>query len=126
MTVSGWRQGLLSQGALTDAGRGAEHLAGAFHALSDPLRLRVLELLRSRELCVCELSEQLAVGQSKLSFHLKTLKDAGLVRARQQKRWTYYSLDLSALVAVEQYLAEYRRFGPLLPARPCDDLPRGD
>ena len=91
-----------------------------FHALSDSLRLEILELLRSQELCVCELCEKLKVSQSKLSFHLKTLKEAGLVRGRQQGRWIYYSLNLSQFVVLEQYLAEYRRFSSVLPARPCD------
>lgn len=95
-----------------------ETIAG-FHALSDPLRIQVLELLRTQELCVCELCEHLGVTQSKLSFHLKTLKEAGLVRARQDGRWIYYSLHLPQFVILEQYLAEYRRFAAMLPARPC-------
>lgn len=94
-------------------------LVASFHALSDPLRLRVIELLRSQELCVCELCEQLGTSQSKLSFHLKTLKEAGLVRARQEGRWIYYSLNLSQFLALEKYLGEYRRFSPIMPARPC-------
>ncbi len=94
-----------------------------FHALSDPLRLQVLELLRNRELCVCELCEYLGVTQSKLSFHLKTLKEAGLVRARAKGRWIYYSLNLPQFVVLEQYLADYRRFSPIVPARCCDDQP---
>ncbi len=93
-----------------------------FHALSDPLRVNVLELLRQRELCVCDLCDTLGVSQSKLSFHLKTLKGAGLVRSRQEGRWIYYSLDLPQFVVLEQYLAEFRRFSPILPARCCDDL----
>jgi ArsR family transcriptional regulator len=94
-----------------------------FHALSDPLRIKILELLRQQELCVCELSESLRVTQSKLSFHLKTLKEAGLVRARQEGRWIYYSLNLPQFVVLEQYLSEYRRFSQLLPSRPCQDMP---
>ncbi|MCU0533907.1 MAG: metalloregulator ArsR/SmtB family transcription factor [Hydrococcus sp. Prado102] len=92
-----------------------------FHALSDPIRLRVLELLRSQELCVCELCEQLGTTQSKLSFHLKTLKEAGLVRSRQEGRWIYYSLNLAQFIALEEYLASYRRFSPILPARNCSE-----
>lgn len=95
-------------------------LAG-FHALSDPLRLQVMELLRERELCVCELCELLSVTQSKLSFHLKTLKEANLVRSHQAGRWIYYRLNLPQLVELEQYLADYRRLSSLLPARPCND-----
>lgn len=98
-------------------------IAAGFHALSDPLRLQVVELLRERELCVCELCEQLEVSQSKLSFHLKTLKEATLVRSRQEGRWIYYSLNLPQFAALEQYLAEYRRFSPMLPVRRCQDAP---
>jgi ArsR family transcriptional regulator len=96
-------------------------IACGFHALSEPLRIRLLELLREQELCVCELCEVLEVSQSKLSFHLKTLKQAGLVRSRQEGRWIYYSLNLAQFVVLEQYLAEFRRFSPILPARPCSD-----
>jgi ArsR family transcriptional regulator len=94
-------------------------IVSGFHALSDPLRLQVLELLRNQELCVCELCDRLNVTQSKLSFHLKALKEAELVNARQEGRWIYYSLNLQTFVALEQYLAEYRRFSQMLPARSC-------
>jgi ArsR family transcriptional regulator, arsenate/arsenite/antimonite-responsive transcriptional repressor len=100
----------------------ADSIVLGFHALSDPLRLQVLELLRSEELCVCDLCESLNVSQSKLSFHLKALKTADLVRTRQVGRWIYYSLNLSQLVLLEQYLSDYRRFGQLNPARACSDL----
>ncbi|MDX2232227.1 MAG: metalloregulator ArsR/SmtB family transcription factor [Leptolyngbyaceae cyanobacterium bins.349] len=92
-----------------------------FHALSEPLRVKVVELLREHELCVCDLCEALDVAQSKLSFHLKTLKEANLLRSRQEGRWIYYSLNLPQFVALEQYLSEFRRFSPMLPARPCLD-----
>lgn len=94
-------------------------VVAGFHALSDPLRIRVLELLQQQELCVCELCESLHVTQSKLSFHLKTLREAGLVLARQEGRWIYYRLNLAQIVALEQYLSDYRRFSAMLPARPC-------
>ncbi|MEG4088070.1 metalloregulator ArsR/SmtB family transcription factor [Microcoleus sp. Pol12B4] len=96
-------------------------IAAGFHALSDPLRIQILELLREQELCVCDLCDRLSVPQSKLSFHLKALRDAALVRSRQEGRWIYYSLNLAQFVALEQYLAEYRRFSQILPARPCSD-----
>ncbi|NJR66454.1 MAG: winged helix-turn-helix transcriptional regulator [Leptolyngbyaceae cyanobacterium CRU_2_3] len=96
-------------------------ISAGFHALSEPLRLQVLELLRYQELCVCDLSEALGISQSKLSFHLKVLKEAELLRSRQQGRWMYYSIDLPQFVVLEQYLAEFRRFSPILPARPCDE-----
>ncbi|PSB00788.1 ArsR/SmtB family transcription factor [Merismopedia glauca] len=90
-----------------------------FHALSDPMRVQVLELLRSQELCVCELCDRLGTTQSKLSFHLKTLKEAGLVGSRQQGRWIYYSLNLAQFIALEEYIASYRRFSTVLPTRYC-------
>jgi ArsR family transcriptional regulator len=98
-----------------------ELVVAGFHALSDPLRLKVVDLLRENELCVCDLCETLDVAQSKLSFHLKALKDANLVRSRQEGRWIYYSLNLPQFVVLEQYLSEFRRYSPILPARPCSD-----
>lgn len=94
-------------------------IASGFHALSDPLRIQVIELLRSQELCVCELCDRLGVTQSKLSFHLKNLKEAELVRSRQEGRWIYYSLNLSQFLLLEEYLSEFRRCSPIIPARPC-------
>jgi ArsR family transcriptional regulator len=90
-----------------------------FKALSEPLRVEVIELLREQEMCVCDLCDHLNVAQSKLSFHLKTLKTAGLVRSRQEGRWIYYRLNLSKLVELEEYLSEFRRYSPRLPARMC-------
>ena len=103
-------------------------ISAGFRALADPLRLQIIELLRSRnggkassqELCVCELCEQLDVSQSKLSFHLKNLKEAHLIVSRQQGRWMYYSLNLAQFTILERYLAEYRGLGNILPARNCD------
>jgi ArsR family transcriptional regulator len=74
-----------------------DRAVGLFHALSDPTRLAALEMLRSGEKCVCELQDQLDVAQSRLSFHLKVLKDAGLVEDRKEGRWSYYSIAPDAL-----------------------------
>ena len=68
-----------------------------FHALSDNTRLQILERLRAGERCVCELTDALDAAQSRLSFHLKVLKDAGLVSDRREGRWTYYTMDSAAL-----------------------------
>lgn len=105
----------------TSATTTSDQIISGFHALSDPLRIQVIELLRQQELCVCELCETMEVSQSKLSFHLKTLKEAGLVRSRQEGRWIYYSLNLPQFVILEQYLAEFRRFSSILPGRLCKD-----
>lgn len=66
--------------------------AALFHALSDETRLGVLEMLRGGERCVCELQDALGAAQSRLSFHLKVLKAAGLVTDRREGRWAYYAL----------------------------------
>jgi ArsR family transcriptional regulator, arsenate/arsenite/antimonite-responsive transcriptional repressor len=95
-------------------------IAEGFHALSDPLRISVLELLRQRELCVCDLCDALGVSQSKLSFHLKTLKEASLVNSRQEGRWIYYSLNLPQFGVLEEYLADYYRLSQILPALSCE------
>jgi len=70
------------------------------HALSDVMRLGVLEMLRGGERCVCDLLDDLDVAQSKLSFHLKVLKDAGLVSDRREGRWSYYTIMPEALAEV--------------------------
>jgi len=88
----------------TDLSRAAQ----LFHALSDETRLAVLEMLRQGERCVCELQDQLDAAQSRLSFHLRVLKDAGLVIDRRDGRWVHYSLNADAFVEVEETVAEFK------------------
>ena len=68
-----------------------------FHALSDSTRLSILQRLRFGERCVCDLTDALDAAQSRLSFHLKVLKDAGLVTDRREGRWMYYTLNPETL-----------------------------
>ena len=68
-----------------------------FHALADETRLQIIECLCSGEQCVCDLTDVLQTGQSRLSFHLKTLKEAGILNDRREGRWVYYSLNLDTL-----------------------------
>lgn len=63
-----------------------------FHALSDETRLGILPMLGEGERCVCDLQGDLDAAQSRLSFHLKVLKDAGIVTDRKEERWSYYTL----------------------------------
>ncbi|MBA2687787.1 MAG: metalloregulator ArsR/SmtB family transcription factor [Gemmatimonadaceae bacterium] len=70
--------------------------AALFHALSDETRLEILRQLSSGECCVCDLTDALDSAQSRLSFHLKVLKDAGFVSDRKQGRWVYYRLNAEA------------------------------
>ena len=81
---------------LTAARPGAT-LARRFHALADPTRLEILARLAGGERCVCDLVSALDAAQSRLSFHLKVLRQAGIVRARREGRWMYYSIDREAL-----------------------------
>ena len=82
--------------------------ARLFHALSDETRLRILELLRSGERCVCDLSDAIGAQQSRLSFHLRTLKEAGLVSDRRQGRWIYYGLTVEAFEEMGGALQDFQ------------------
>jgi len=68
-----------------------------FQALSDETRLEIVAMLSHGERCVCDLQDALDAAQSRLSFHLKTLKDAGLVTDRREGRWVYYALNRELL-----------------------------
>src|SRR5512144_2636959 len=70
-----------------------EELVSIFKALSDETRLRVIKLLEEGELCVCDITAALDMSQPKVSFHLSTLKDAGLIKDRKQGKWIHYSLN---------------------------------
>ncbi len=63
-----------------------------YHALSDPLRLTILYLLRDQPLCVCVIKAYIGIAGSKLSYHLNILKEAGLIGCDQQGNWLIYSL----------------------------------
>ncbi len=85
--------------------------AQLFHALSDETRLAILAMLRDGERCVCDLQDDLDAAQSRLSFHLKVLRDAGLVTDRKDGRWSYYTIAPQALTAVHDQVVG------MLPAR---------
>ncbi|NJD11607.1 MAG: helix-turn-helix transcriptional regulator [Gemmatimonadetes bacterium] len=82
----------------------AAQIARWCHALSDPTRVRVLELLSDGEHCVCDLQEALTAAQSRLSFHLRVLREAGIVSDRKEGRWVHYSLRPEALEQLAAYL----------------------
>ena len=62
-------------------------------ALGDKTRLRILALLKSQELCGCELVEILKMTQPSVSQHLRKLKNAKLVKERREGQWVFYSID---------------------------------
>jgi ArsR family transcriptional regulator, arsenate/arsenite/antimonite-responsive transcriptional repressor len=78
--------------------------AQLFHALSDETRIELIHLLRKGERCVCDLTSALDAAQSRLSFHLKVLKDAGIVTDRKQGRWVHYELNEDAFAEAHRLL----------------------
>jgi len=103
----------------------AERLAAAAKALSDPIRLRMLAQMTAAQccrgpgapdaveaqpegVCVCELQSLYGLAQSKVSYHLKVLREAGLVRETKRGKWSFYAVDEAAA------RADLRRLGGLL------------
>ena len=90
---------------------GVDRLVALGHALSDPIRVRMLSMMADGRsccdfsdsgvpaeegeegICVCEFKEHFSMGQSKVSYHMKKLKDAGLVREERRGKWAFYSLN---------------------------------
>ncbi|MGH7504449.1 MAG: ArsR/SmtB family transcription factor [Longimicrobiales bacterium] len=85
-----------------------EALLLRFQAIAEETRLRIVQLLAGGERCVCELQLDLGAAQSRLSFHLKKLKDAGVVSDRRDGRWIYYSLVPEALEEMRSFLGEVK------------------
>jgi ArsR family transcriptional regulator len=88
-----------------------------FHALSDATRLAILEMLRDGERCVCDLQAELDAAQSRLSFHLRVLKEAGLVTDRREGRWAYYTIVPGALAEVHDLAVAMQPRKGVLPVR---------
>jgi ArsR family transcriptional regulator len=96
----------------------ADQARALLKALAEPIRLQVIEALGDGERCVCELTEQLGLAQSKLSFHLRVLKEAGLLADRQSGRWVYYRLRPEAIEQLRGWLAGLAAHCTT-PAEPC-------
>ena len=102
-------------------GEPVDRLVALGRALSDPIRVRMLGMMAEGRgccdlsgsgvpagegeegICICEFEDQFGMGQSKISYHMRKLKDAGLVREERRGRWSFYSLDREA---ARQLLAE--------------------
>ena len=67
-----------------------------------------MERLKDGEQCVCDLTDALKSAQSRLSFHLKVLKDAGLIKDRPEGRWIYYSLNAEGLEELEEVVQGFK------------------
>jgi ArsR family transcriptional regulator, arsenate/arsenite/antimonite-responsive transcriptional repressor len=91
-----------------------DRLVALGRALSDPIRVRMLGMMADGRgccdfsdsgvpadegeegICICEFEAQFGMGQSKVSYHMRKLKDAGLVREERRGKWSFYSLDREA------------------------------
>jgi len=80
--------------------------AKVFKALCDDKRLRILELLRGGEKCACVLLEQLDLGQSGLSYHMKILVESNIVESRQEGKWTHYKISETGSISALTLLKE--------------------
>lgn len=77
---------------------------GIMESLSDPIRINILELMMNGEICVCDIVKVTGLSQSKISYHIKILKDSGLISDRQEGRWVYYKLDLEVLSDIQNWM----------------------
>ena len=86
-------------GATAMSEEDAETTAIVFKALSDPGRVRIVNLLANAggPVCVCDLTPQLDLSQPTVSFHLKKLVQAGLLEREQRGVWAYYSVNRETL-----------------------------
>jgi ArsR family transcriptional regulator, arsenate/arsenite/antimonite-responsive transcriptional repressor len=105
--------------------RGVDRLVALGRALSDPIRVRMLSMMAEGRsccdfsdsgvpleegeegICVCEFEEAFSMGQSKVSYHMKKLKDAGLIREERHGKWTFYSLDREAASGLLEEAADH-------------------
>lgn len=81
--------------------------ARVLKAMSDENRLRILDLLRERNIMPANFQTEMDFGQSTLSHHMRILLQAGAVKARKNGKWTYYSLNKEIFSTVSEWIAEY-------------------
>ena len=84
----------------------SEQFVGIMESLSDPIRINILELMMNGEICVCDIVKVTGLAQSKISYHIKILKDSGLICDRQEGRWVYYKLDLEVLSDIQNWMGK--------------------
>ena len=78
--------------------------AKVFKAFCDEKRLMILEMLRSGEKCACHLLNNMNIGQSTLSHHMKILCESGIVKSRKEGKWTFYSISIEGSIYAEKLL----------------------
>ena len=82
----------------------SEQFVRIMESISDPIRINILELMMNGEICVCDIVKVTGLSQSKISYHIKILKDSGLITDRQEGRWVYYKLDLEILSDIQNWM----------------------
>ena len=83
------------------------HTAALFKALSDETRLRILKsLTEMRELCECSIVPAFGLSQPTISYHLKVLREAGLIESERRGQWVYHRVNQRALLGVVRHLTE--------------------
>ena len=73
-------------------------------SFSDPFRLEIIDLMMDGEVCVCDIMKLTKLSQSRISYHIKILKEAGLISDRQEGRWVYYSLNKESLFLIKEWI----------------------
>jgi DNA-binding transcriptional ArsR family regulator len=96
-------------------------LSETFKALADPTRLRILYHLSQREMCVCELAEQLGMTQSAVSHQLRYLRNLRLVKYRREGTTVYYMHDDAHIMGLFQMGLDHVRHRPSVPGKPEGD-----
>lgn len=81
-----------------------DHVAKKLKVISDPKRLRIIDILSCDELCACELLEKFDISQPTLSHDMRKLEEASLVTSRREGKNTYYSLSKASLDEIEDSL----------------------
>ena len=86
---------------------GADEAAALFKALADPTRLRILRAISSvNELCECNIVPAFGLSQPTISYHLKILREAGLVHSERRGQWVYHTVNQKALLGAVRNLTE--------------------
>ncbi|WP_294066018.1 metalloregulator ArsR/SmtB family transcription factor [uncultured Fusobacterium sp.] len=83
-----------------------EEIGKIFKALGDSNRLKILDLIKVEEKCACKLLEELKIGQSTLSHHMKILCDSKIVNCRKDGKWSHYSLNKEIYRELESILKD--------------------
>lgn len=101
-------------------------------ALSDPIRLRILDIIAAGRdedccspirpdtpdgICACDLQPELEIAPTRLAYHIKALREAGLIREQKSGRWVYFSLNREAMAAFVRLVDS--RFLQVLPNQAC-------